>query len=199
MNLLKNTKGSSAPKTSMPVKSVSSKPTPEKGVEKNVTKNVVDKSEKTTPGVDKKIQDKIGVLNKNKLKSITDKGDKKIDNEVTNKNKIIKSSDKNAIDKSAPEKGALDNKVAEKTENTYKETVKKTLMEKLYPNYDVVTDEDWPAKTVNELGVAKQCEDVEPDNPFGEVLLLCRCPDNNNNDKAVKNGEVYMCIFISII
>lgn len=192
MNQLKNTKVSSAPKTNMPVKSVSAKPTADKVVEKNLKKNVVDKSEKPPSGVDKKTQDKIGVLDKNKLKSITDKGDKKTDNEVTNKNKIIKPSDKNA-----PEKGALDNKVAEKVDKLDKETREKIFMEKVNPNYDDVTEEDWPGKTVNELGLAKQFEDItDVENAFGEILLFCCCPDNNNN--AVKNGEVYV-YFISIV
>lgn len=182
MNVLKSTKVSSTPKTSMPVKSVSAKPTPEKGVEKKVTKNVVDKSGKSTPSVDNKVQDKTAVLGKYKSKTITDQGNKNATNGVVAKNKMVKPSDKNA-----PEKGALDNKLPEKPD---KETLKRILMEKLNPDYDDITDEDWPAKTVNELAVFKQCENDEPEIPFGQVLLVCCCPDGNNNN-AVKNGEVH--------
>lgn len=181
MNQLKNTKVSSA-KTSMPVKSVSTKP--EKGVEKKLSKNVVDKSEKNTPGVDKN-----AVLEKNKLKNIIDKGNKNTSNGNTHKDKIDKPSNNSVTDKSAPEKGALDNDVAEKSKKPDMETLKRQLMEKLNPDYDVVTDEDWPAKTVNELGIYKPCADDEPEIPFGQILLLCCCPDDNNNN-AVKNGEV---------
>lgn len=192
MNQLKNTKVSSAPKTSMPVKSVSVKSTSEKGVEKKVKKNVVDKSEKSKPGVDKKIEDKIAMLDKDKSKIITDKGNTKTTNGITDKNKKVKTSDKNVTDKSAPEKGALDNDIAEKSEKPDKETLIKMLMKKLNPDYDVITDDDWPAKTVHMPEIYKPCEDDEPKNPFGQVLLLCCCPDDNNNiDKAVKNGEVH--------
>lgn len=188
MNQLKSIKASSAPKTSMPVKSVSTKP--EKSVEKKLTKNVVDKSEKNTPRVEKTVQDKTALLDKNKSKNITDKANKNTSNGVTNKDKIDKPSDK-----SAPEKGALDNDVAEKSKKPDMEALKKQLMEKLNPDYDEVTDEDWPAKTVNELGIFKPCEEDEPENPFGQLLMFCCCPDDNNNN-AVKNGEVHMCVFI---
>ncbi|XP_026317237.1 uncharacterized protein LOC113228206 isoform X1 [Hyposmocoma kahamanoa] len=168
----------------MPVKSVSAKPTPEKGVEKKVAKNVVDKSGKSTPSVDNKVQDKIAVLGKYKSKSITDQCNKNATNGVVDKNKMVKPSDKNA-----PEKGALDNTLPEKSEKPDKETLKRILMEKLNPDYDDITEEDWPAKTVNELEVFKQCENDEPEIPFGQVLLVCCCPDGNNNN-AVKNGEM---------
>lgn len=196
MNLLKSTKVSSAPKTSMPVKSVSAKSTPEKGVEKKLTKNVVDKSEKSTTGVESVKK----VWGKNKSKSITDQGNQNTTNGVTDRNKIVKPSDKNDTDKNAPEKGALDNNVAEKTEKPDKEALKRILMEKLNPDYDVITDEDWPAKTVNELGIFKQCETDEPEAPFGQILLWCCCSDDNNNS-AVKNGQVhtYLCFYLNLI
>lgn len=196
MNQLKSTNVSSTPKTSMPVKSVSAKPTPDKGVEKKVTKNANDKSEKITPGADKKVQDKTVVLGKYKSKTLTELSNKNAPNGVADKNKTVKPTDINVTDKNAPEKGALDNNVAEKSDKPDKETLKRMLMEKLNPDYDDVTEEDWPAKTVNELGVLKQSENDDPENPFGLVLLMCCCPDANNNN-AVKYGEV--CVFILII